>query len=872
MADKTPKYTPMMEQYLSIKEQYKYCLLFYRLGDFYELFFDDAKIASAELELTLTGKDCGMSERAPMCGVPFHSADGYIAKLVEKGYKVAICEQTEDPKKAKGIVKRDVIRIVTPGTVLDTKVLDESKNNYIMCIYQGNGGFGVASCDVSTGEFFVTDIPEDNENKVIDELARIMPSEIICNEALTIKDRIEKIFGTKPADYNNWCFDYQNACISLCNHFQTLNLSGFGLDGDKICVPASGALMSYLLETQKNNLSHISSIKKQVKNKYMVLDISSRRNLELTQTIREKTKKGSLLWVLDKTKTAMGARLLRSRIEQPLTDAVKIQRRLDGVEAFKDNIFAREELRELISGIYDIERLMSKVVYASANARDLIALKQSFEILPHLKHLLGEFDCDYIQKLHNSMDTLDDICNLIDKSIAPDPPVSLREGGLIRDGYNSEVDTLRSAKEKGAQWLADFEAREKEKTGIPKLRVKYNKVFGYYMEVTNSYLSAVPDTYIRKRTLSNSECYITQELKEIENTILGADEKVVSLEYDLFSDIRAKVGANTERILKCARGVSAIDVLQSLGEVADKNGYVKPTVNTGNNINIVNGRHPVVERVNTTEFIPNDTVLDTDENRLSIITGPNMAGKSTYMRQVALLVLMAQIGSFVPADSAEIGVVDRIFTRVGASDDLATGQSTFMVEMTEVANILNNATNKSLLILDEIGRGTSTFDGLSIAWAVLEYIADKKRIGARTLFATHYHELTELERKIEGVNNYCVSVLDNGDDVIFLRKIVRGGTDKSYGIHVAKLAGVPKSVVRRSNEILTLLTKDNEPVHASDVDEVYVSKPYDQKVIVFNELSDELDELDINTITPMEALKKLNDLKEKLKELQEQNL
>jgi DNA mismatch repair protein MutS len=576
--------------------------------------------------------------------------------------------------------------------------------------------------------------------------------------------------------------------------------------------------------------------------------------------------------VLDKTKTAMGARLLRSRIEQPLTDAVKIQKRLDGVEAFKDNIFAREELRELISGIYDIERLMSKVVYASANARDLIALKQSFEILPHLKHLLGEFDCDYIQKLHNSMDTLEDIRDLIDKSIAPDPPVSLREGGIIRDGYNSEVDTLRSAKEKGAQWLADFEAREKEKTGIPKLRVKYNKVFGYYMEVTNSYLSAVPDTYIRKRTLSNSECYITQELKEIENTILGADEKVVSLEYDLFSDIRAKVGANTERILKCARDVSAIDVLQSLGEVADKNGYVKPTVNTGNNINIVNGRHPVVERVNTTEFIPNDTVLDTDENRLSIITGPNMAGKSTYMRQVALLVLMAQIGSFVPADSAEIGVVDRIFTRVGASDDLATGQSTFMVEMTEVANILNNATNKSLLILDEIGRGTSTFDGLSIAWAVLEYIADKKRIGARTLFATHYHELTELERKIDGVNNYCVSVLDNGDDVIFLRKIVRGGTDKSYGIHVAKLAGVPKSVVRRSNEILTLLTKDNEPVHASDVDEVYVSKPYDQKVIVFNELSDELDELDINTITPMDALKKLNDLKEKLKELQEQNL
>lgn len=858
------KYTPMMEQYLSIKKDYKYCLLFYRLGDFYELFFDDAIIASKELDITLTGKDCGMEERAPMCGVPFHSADGYVAKLIEKGYKVAICEQTEDPKKAKGIVKRDVIRIVTPGTVLDTNILDEGRNNYIMCLFKNVDGFGVATCDVSTGEFVVTSFEDTAENKVMDEIAKYMPSEIICNDGIDFGDQIERVFGIKTATYNDWSFDYQNANICLCNHFKTLNLCGFGIDDDRPAVCSAGALMEYLLETQKNALSHITTIKKYGINKFMVLDISSRRNLELTQTIREKSKKGSLLWVLDKTKTAMGARLLRTWLTEPLVEVDAINKRLDCVESFKNNVLDRAELREQLSSINDIERLMSKVIYATANARDLLSLKNSFKCLPDIKNAIKSFPCALIDDIVCQFDVLEDLYQLLDASINEEPPFSVREGGLIKKGYNEEVDKLHAAKEEGASWLLDIENREKEETGISKLRIKYNKVFGYYIEVTNSFKDMVPDRYIRKQTLTNCERFITPELKEIEDTILGADEKAVALEYDIFSEIRNKVASQVERIKSAAYIISLIDVMQSMATVAEKNNYVKPVVNNGNNIDIKNGRHPVVEQITKESFIPNDTFLDLGENRLDIITGPNMAGKSTYMRQCALIVLMAQIGSFVPAESAEVGVVDRIFTRVGASDDLATGQSTFMVEMIEVANILNNATNRSLLILDEIGRGTSTFDGLSIAWAVLEHIAQK--IGARTLFATHYHELTELEGKVSGVRNFCVSVKEQGEDIIFLRKIIAGGTDRSYGVHVAKLAGVPRNVVDRANEILENLNSGNVGI-SEDMDFKYNEKPIDPMVTFINDFKEEMDTLDVNNMTPFEAIRKLYDIKEKLKKL-----
>ncbi len=863
------KLSPMMEQYMQVKEKYKYCLLFYRLGDFYELFYDDAIIASRELEITLTGKDCGQEERAPMCGVPFHSADGYIAKLIEKGYKVAICEQTEDPKKAKGIVKREVIRVITPGTVLDTNVLDEGRNNYIMCIFKNTEGYGVSVCDVSTGEFMVTDFDADMSSKVIDEIARFNPAEIICNDAVDLEESISNIFNIKLNRCSNWTFDYQNASICLCNHFNTLNLAGFGLENDRLCISAAGALMQYLIETQMNNLSHILNIKKYSSNKFMILDISSRRNLELTETMRDKTKKGSLLWVLDRTKTAMGARLLRSWIEQPLINTEDIQQRLDAVECLKNNMFEREDLKEILNTIYDIERLMGRVIYATANAKDLIALRDSFKYLPSLKNIITAFDCKYIKDIYNSFDCLEDIYKLIDESINPEPPFSVREGKLIRKGYNAEIDRLNEAKENGAQWLKDLEEKEKEETGIKGLRIKFNKVFGYSIEVTNSYKDSVPERYIRKQTLTNAERFITPELKEIEETILGAEEKAIALEYQLFCDIRSRVASNVNRIKEMAGYISMLDAIMSLGEVADKNNYVKPVVNNGSVIDIKNGRHPVVEKLSKEGFIPNDTYLDGEENTLSIITGPNMAGKSTYMRQTALIVLMAQTGSFIPADSGEIGITDRIFTRVGASDDLATGQSTFMIEMVEVANILNNAGKKSLLILDEIGRGTSTFDGLSIAWAVLEYIANK--IGARTLFATHYHELTELEGKVKGVKNYCVSVKEQGEDVIFLRKIIPGGTDRSYGVHVAKLAGVPRVVVKRANKILSALGAANNAgnVAAVEGDFSYDDEPYDDKIIFLNELTKEFNDMDINTITPFEAMKKLYDIKDKLHKLDE---
>lgn len=861
------KYTPMMEQYIEIKKKYKHCLLFFRLGDFYELFFDDAIIASKELEITLTGKNCGMEEKAPMCGVPYHSAESYISKLVDKGYKVAICEQVEDPKKTKTIVKREVIRIVTPGTVLDSNMLEDGKNNYILCIYENKTGYGLSAADVSTGEFLTTDFKSDEQNKVIDEIAKYNPSELICNENMELTDKISNIFDLKPTVYNSWAFEYQNANISLCSHFKTLNLSGYGLENELLCVSSAGALFEYLSETQKNNLNHISSIKKYSTEKFMVLDLSSRRNLELTQTIREKSKKGSLLWVLDKTETAMGARLLRKWIEQPLINYYEIKKRLDSVEKFKEDVFSRQELKELLNTIYDIERIISRVVYETANARDLISLRNSFKNLPYIKNMLNSFKCDYVDELSNNFDVLSDIYELIEKSISDDPPFSVREGGLIKNGFNEEVDRLRKAKNEGAGWLVEIETKEKQRTGIKNLKIKFNKVFGYYIEVTNMYLNLVPDDYIRKQTLSNCERFITEELKEIEETILGADEKVVELEYNIFSKIRKNIAAQSERIQKTAFIISIIDVFQSLGHVADKQNYVKPEVNDKGIFKISDGRHPVVELTSKEPFIPNDTFLDMGDNRLAIITGPNMAGKSTFMRQTALIVLMAQIGSFVPAKEAEIGITDRIFTRVGASDDLATGQSTFMVEMVEVANILNNATNKSLLILDEIGRGTSTFDGLSIAWAVLEYIADKDLIGARTLFSTHYHELTELEGKVEGVKNYSVSVQEKGDDIVFLRKIVRGGSDHSYGVHVAKLAGIPEKVINRANEILDVLGEYDavKNTNVANDDDLYYTQERAKKGVIFlDELSEEFNDLDIDKISPKDAMRKLFEIKEKL--------
>lgn len=855
------KMTPMMVQYLEIKEKYKNCILFYRLGDFYEMFFEDALIASKELDITLTGKDCGLEERAPMCGVPFHSADSYIAKLVENGRKVAICEQVENPKEAKGIVKRDVVRVVTPGTLLDTNVLDEGKNNYLMCISADNKGYGIAVCDVTTGDLIVSEFSIKDEDRVIDITAMYKPAEIIGNtESYDIfAERINNIFDIRMTEYVKWAFDYQYASIMLCNQFHVLNLSGFGIENDTHSVIAAGALLSYLLENYKGKSGLIIGIRKYEANDYMLLDLSSRKNLELTQSVSDGSKRGSLLWVLDKTKTAMGARALRNWIEQPLIDINEINKRLDAVEEIKNNAFAREDIKELLNSVYDIERLMSKVSYATANAKDLYALKCSFENLPHTKAVIEQLGSEYFKNINRYFDVLEDIYTLLDSSISDNPPFSVREGGMIKDGYNEEVDILRSAETEGKTWLSEIEEKEKESTGIKKLRIKYNKVFGYFIEVTNSFKDMVPERYIRKQTLANAERYITPELKEVEDKILGAGDKVVILEYELFCEIRDKVASQVERIQQTAGFIAEIDVLQSLGEVAEKNNYVKPKLNTTGIIQIKNGRHPVVENMNKTEFIPNDTYLDMKNETIGIITGPNMAGKSTYMRQVALIVIMAQLGSFVPAESAYIGIADRVFTRVGASDDLATGQSTFMVEMTEVANILNNATRNSLLILDEIGRGTSTYDGLSIAWAVMEYLS--KKVGARALFATHYHELTVLSDSFDNITNYRVSVKEEGDDVIFLRKIIEGAADKSYGIHVAKLAGVPRLVVKRSEQILKGLDKKEAEIDAEG-DDFYAK--VEEEEIIKDEIISEIRNTDINSITPLDAMKLLSQLKDKL--------
>ena len=875
--------TPMMQQYMETKKQYKDCILFYRLGDFYEMFFEDAITASRELEITLTGKDCGLEERAPMCGVPFHAVDGYLNRLVSKGYKVAICEQVEDPKLAKGIVKREVIRIVTPGTNLNTQALEESKNNYLMCIACFQNRIGVSIVDVTTGDFYMTEV--EGLAKLQDEIYKYMPTEIICNDAFVMSgydiEDLKGRLGMAVYTLEPWYFDDDGCRKCLMNHFKVNTLAGLGLEDFPSGMISAGAAMQYLLETQKTDLTHINHIIPYLASRFMLLDSSTRRNLELTETLREKQKKGSLLWVLDKTKTAMGARRLRSDIEQPLINIDDINARLDAVEQLCKNTVSRDEIREYLNPIYDMERLLGKVSYKSANPRDLLAFANSMEMLPHIKTVLKEFDCRLLSEIEQEMDGLEDLYHLIKDAICDDPPVMIREGGMIRTGFDKDIDMLRTAKTEGKTWLAKLEEEDRERTGIKNLKIKYNKVFGYYFEVTNSYKDMVPDDYIRKQTLVNAERYMTPKLKELEDTILNAEDKLNTLEYDVFCKVRDDIAKELERIQKTAKAVARLDVFASLSVVAEQNHYVRPALNEKGVIDIKDGRHPVVEKmIDHDMFVANDTYLNNSNHCIAVITGPNMAGKSTYMRQSALIVLMAQLGSFVPAKSANIGIVDRIFTRVGASDDLASGQSTFMVEMNEVANILRNATSKSLLVLDEIGRGTSTFDGLSIAWAVIEHISNKKLLGAKTLFATHYHELTELEGKMNNVNNYCIAVKEKGDDIVFLRKIIKGGADRSYGIQVAKLAGVPDMVIDRAKEIAEQLSDNDitEKVQSIAVDtkgDKRKSKQvhYDDVTMGQMTLSDtvkdediiqELKEIDITNLTPMDAMNTLYRLQNKL--------
>ena len=876
--------TPMMQQYMAIKEQYKDCILFYRLGDFYEMFYDDALTASRELEITLTGKNCGQEERAPMCGVPYHAVDVYLNKLVAKGYKVAICEQAEDPKQAKGIVKREVIRIVTPGTNLSQQALDEGRNNYLMCLVYDNNQFGLAITDISTGDFYTTEVATLKE--LYDEIHRFSPSEIICNDSFYMsgaslddfKDRLHVSVST----LDTWYMDEAVSVQKIKEHFKVASLDGLGLTDFPSGTLAVGALLLYLYETQKNTLDNLTKITPYRSGGYMIIDSATNRNLELIETLREKQKKGSLLWVLDKTKTAMGARLMRNWIEQPLIEKKKITARQDAVEELYNDMITREEIREYLNAVYDLERLVTRISYRTANPRDLIAFKTSLGMIPPVKQLLSQAKSAELKEIDERMDCLEDIYDLIEKSIQDEPPIMIREGGMIKEGYNEDVDKFRLSRTEGKTWLAELEAREKEKTGIKNLRVRYNKVFGYYLEVTNSYKELVPEDWTRKQTLANAERYITPELKELEDMILGAEDKLAALEYDLYCEVRDSIGEQVVRIQETAKAIAHLDVLASLACVAQSNDYVRPSINTKGVIDIQGGRHPVVEKMNNNQmFIDNDTYLDNKNHRISIITGPNMAGKSTYMRQSALIVLMAQIGSFVPAKSANIGIVDRIFTRVGASDDLASRQSTFMVEMTEVANILRNATSRSLLILDEIGRGTSTFDGLSIAWAVVEHISNPKLLGAKTLFATHYHELTELEGKLDSVNNYCIAVREQGDDIIFLRKIIRGGADKSYGIQVARLAGVPDSVIDRAKEIASWLEETDVTDKAKNLqvrtsakkkEVVREAVPAEKQMSLFDiypadhPVLKELAGLDVSNMTPIQALNTLYELQKRLKE------
>ena len=872
----TMKLSPMMQEYCKTKEEYKDCILFYRLGDFYEMFFYDALLVSKELELTLTGKDCGLEERAPMCGIPFHAADTYINRLIERGHKVAICEQVEDPKKAKGLVKRAVIRVVTPGTTLDATSLDESKNNYLMSIVSIADRFGCAIADITTGDCFLTEVP--NSQKLVDEINKFSPAEIICNDSFFMSgvdtDDLKERLGICIFSLDAWYFDDDTCRKELREHFHVTNLEGLGISDYDSGIIAAGALFLYLKETQKTALSQMTTIRPYTAERYMLIDSSSRRNLELVETLREKQKRGSLLWVLDKTKTAMGARTLRSFVEQPLIDAEEINRRLEALEELNEKPMLRDEIREYLNPVYDLERLVSRISFKSANPRDMVAFASSLEMIPYIKQVLKDFQAPILKEIYKDMDSLEDITDLIKHAIVDEPPLAQKDGGIIREGFNEDVDKFRSARTDGKKWLTELETKERERTGIKSLKIKYNRVFGYALEVTNTFKELVPENYIRKQTLANAERYITEELKNLENMILGAEDKLYALEYELFSNVRDKVGQEVIRIQRTAKAIAGLDVFASLALVAERNHYVRPKVNEGGIIDIKGGRHPVVEQmIDNDMFIANDTYLDNTKKRVSIITGPNMAGKSTYMRQTALIVLMAQIGSFVPADKAVIGIVDRIFTRVGASDDLASGQSTFMVEMTEVANILRNATAKSLLILDEIGRGTSTFDGLAIAWAVIEHISNTKLCGAKTLFATHYHELTELEGKLSGVTNYCIAVKEKGDDIVFLRKIVKGGADKSYGIQVAKLAGVPDSVINRAKELveelsdadITAAVKDLASPKKKPKVEMDMAQMSLFDTVQDNDIIEELKGIDIGNLTPMEALNTLYNLQNKIK-------
>lgn len=876
--------SPMMTQYVETKKQYPDCILFYRLGDFYEMFFEDALTASKELEITLTGKECGLEERAPMCGVPYHAVDSYLYKLVQKGYKVAIAEQMEDPKLAKGLVKREVIRVVTPGTITSSQALDETKNNYLMGIVYIGDTYGISTCDMTTGDYLVTEV--EGERNLLDEIHKFAPSEIICNEAFYMSsidlDDLKNRYHVAVSSLDSHYFSDDSCRKVLKEHFHVSTLDGLGLADYDAGVIAAGAVMEYLYETQKNSLAHIVTITPYTTGQFMIIDTSTRRNLELVETLREKQRRGSLLWVLDKTKTAMGARLMRTMIEQPLIRKEQIIERQNAIEELNMSYISREEIREYLGPVYDLERLIGRITYKSANPRDLIAFRNSLKMLPFIRDILKEFHSAVLKEIHEDMDPLQDLYDLIERAIVEEPPIVTREGGMIKEGYNEEADKLRHAKTEGKTWLAELEARERDKTGIKNLKIKYNKVFGYYFEVTNSFKDLVPDYFIRKQTLANAERYTTDELKNLEDIILGAEDKLFSLEYDLFCDVRDQIAGEVNRIQTTAKAIAGLDVFSSLSLVATRNNYVKPKINEKGTIHIKNGRHPVVELMLKDDlFVANDTVLDNNKNRISIITGPNMAGKSTYMRQTALIVLMAQIGSFVPADEADIGVCDRIFTRVGASDDLASGQSTFMVEMTEVANILRNATRNSLVILDEIGRGTSTFDGLSIAWAVVEYISNTRVLGAKTLFATHYHELTELEDTMSGVTNYCIAVKEQGDDIVFLRKIIKGGADKSYGIQVAKLAGVPDQVITRAKELVEELSSADITMKAKEIaeasanvsqhktvtrpDEVDLNQMTLFDTVKNDDIIHELEEISINEITPMEALNILSRLQSKLK-------
>lgn len=868
------KCSPMMQKYLETKEQYNDCILFYRLGDFYEMFFDDAILVSRELEITLTGKDCGLEERAPMAGIPHHAAENYIARLVSKGYKVAICEQLEDPKTTKGIVKRGVIKVVTPGTVVESNMLEERKNNYIMSICKAGLYFGIAVSDISTGEFYSTEIKETNNfSLLMDEISRYSPAEIVANKMMNESEaEILKIKTRFPEVYITSCDEsyFSEDVSKTVQNFRLVDSKGNDIEkaDDKLLSIASiNALKEYITSTQMTDLSHINKVVIYSVSKYMSLDINARRNLEITEKLRDRSKKGTLLWVLDKTSTSMGGRLLRRWLNDPLIDEVEINKRLGAVEELKNDIMLRGEVIENLKKVYDIERLAGKMAYGNGTPRDMITLKNSLSRLPDIRQVLQNVNSEYLKEIYQNIDELKDIHGLIEKSIVDDPPMTTKDGGYIKLGYDENIDTLKHATTDGKSWLMKLEADEKEKTGIKSLKIGFNKVFGYYIEVTNLYKDMVPDTYIRKQTLTNGERYITEELKNMENQILGAEEKVIKLELEAFRQIREEIAGNVKRMQKTAEAISSLDVLTSFAQVAEEMNYCKPTINKDGILNIKEGRHPVIEKMlSSGEFVSNDTYLDTDQNRLAIITGPNMAGKSTYMRQVALITLMAQVGSFVPATEATIGVVDKIFTRVGASDDLSMGQSTFMVEMMEVASILKEATKNSLVILDEIGRGTSTYDGLSIAWAVAEYIADKEKCGAKTLFATHYHEMTTLEKEGNGIKNYSIAVKEKGEDIIFLRKIVEGGTDESYGVHVAKLAGVPKDVTKRANEILKSLErksvlKDKKP---EKEDKKKVEGQFDMFNYKLAEVAHELDMVNLNELTPIDALNTLVRIKEKM--------